>query len=95
MTAVIRPGKRRAWLPVLVAAVLFPLSVSALASSDVQALHVLNRLAFGPAPGEVQRVANMGVDQYIQQQLHPDSMPLPEALQQRLASFDTLQLSPT
>ncbi len=95
MTAVITPGKRGAWLPVLVAAVLFLLSVSAWASSDAQALHVLNRLAFGPAPGEVRRVASMGVDQYIQQQLHPDSMPLPEALQQQLAGFDTLQLSPT
>ncbi|HVC37469.1 MAG TPA: DUF1800 domain-containing protein, partial [Gammaproteobacteria bacterium] len=95
MTAVITPGKRRAWLPVLVAAVLFPLSASALASSDAQALHVLNRLAFGPAPGEVQHVANMGVDQYIQQQLHPDSMPLPDELQQQLAALDTLQLSPT
>ncbi|HKS94343.1 MAG TPA: hypothetical protein VJS16_06745 [Gammaproteobacteria bacterium] len=72
MTAVITPGKRSVWLPVLVAAVLFCLLVgNAFASTDVQALHVLNRLAFGPASGDVQRVAAVGVDQYIQQQLHP------------------------
>ncbi|MGA9856189.1 MAG: DUF1800 domain-containing protein [Gammaproteobacteria bacterium] len=70
-------------------------SVSAWASTDAQALHLLNRLAFGPAPGDVQRVAAMGVDQYIQQQLHPDSIPLPQELQQQLAALDTLRLSPT
>ena len=95
MTAVITPGKRGVWLPLVVAAVLFALSAGALASTDAQALHVLNRLAFGPAPGDVQRVASMGVDQYIQQQLHPDSMPLPDELQQQLAALDTLRLSPT
>ncbi|MDE2070748.1 MAG: DUF1800 domain-containing protein [Gammaproteobacteria bacterium] len=68
---------------------------SARASTDAQALHVLNRLAFGPAPGKVQRVAAMGVDQYIQQQLHPDAMPLPQDLQQQLSSLQTLALTPT
>ena len=95
MTAVITPGKRSLWLPVLMAAVLAALCTTARASTDAQALHALNRLAFGPAPGDVQRVAAMGVEQYIQQQLHPDSIPLPEGLQQQLTALDTLQLSPT
>lgn len=95
MTAVITPGKRSR-LPVLVTAVLFCLLLgSARASTDAQALHVLNRLAFGPAPGEVQCVAAMGVDQYIQQQLHPDAMPLPQGLQLQLSSLQTLSLTPT
>ncbi|HKT31157.1 MAG TPA: DUF1800 domain-containing protein [Gammaproteobacteria bacterium] len=95
MTAVITPGKRSR-LPVLVTAVLFCLLLgNAHASTGAQALHVLNRLAFGPRPGDVQRVAAMGVDAYIQQQLHPDSIPLPEELQQQLAALDTLQLTPT
>ncbi|MGH8363728.1 MAG: DUF1800 domain-containing protein [Gammaproteobacteria bacterium] len=95
MTAVITPGKRSVWLPVLMAAVLFLSCGGARASTDVQALHVLNRLAFGPAPGDAQRVAAMGVDQYIQQQLHPDSLPLPHDLQRQLSSLGTLMLTPT
>lgn len=40
--------------------------------SDEQARHVLNRLAFGPRPGEVERVRSMGVDRWIAQQLTPE-----------------------
>lgn len=49
-----------------------------------QALHVLNRLAFGPAPGDIERVQQLGIDAYIEQQLYPESIPMPEALGQRL-----------
>jgi uncharacterized protein (DUF1800 family) len=37
-----------------------------------QASHVLNRLAFGPRPGDVDRVVAMGVDRWIEAQLRPD-----------------------
>lgn len=37
-----------------------------------QAIHVLNRLAFGARPGDVDRVMAMGVDRWIEQQLRPD-----------------------
>jgi uncharacterized protein (DUF1800 family) len=40
-----------------------------------QAHHVLNRLAFGPRPGEVDRVVAMGVDRWIEQQLRPEALP--------------------
>jgi hypothetical protein len=36
-----------------------------------RALHALNRLTFGPRPGDVQQVMAMGVDQWIDLQLHP------------------------
>jgi uncharacterized protein (DUF1800 family) len=36
-----------------------------------QARHVLHRLAFGPRPGDVEVVRRMGVDRWIEQQLHP------------------------
>ncbi len=39
---------------------------------DQQVLQVLNRLAYGPRPGDVQRVRAMGVDNWIDLQLHPD-----------------------
>ncbi len=43
----------------------------ALSARD-SALHVLNRLAYGPRPGEVARVAAAGVMPWIDQQLAPD-----------------------
>jgi uncharacterized protein (DUF1800 family) len=38
-------------------------------------LHVLNRLGFGARPGDVERVRAMGLDNYIRQQLNPESIP--------------------
>ena len=55
-------------------------------------LHVLNRLAFGPRPGDVERVQAMGIGAYIEQQLHPERLP-DEALNARLATFETVSLS--
>src|SRR5262249_11386237 len=40
-----------------------------------QALHVLNRLSFGPRPGGVDRGAQTGVQASIEQQLHPERIP--------------------
>ncbi|MGV7207715.1 DUF1800 domain-containing protein [Oxalobacteraceae bacterium A2-2] len=53
--------------------------------------HVLNRLAYGPAPGDIERVRRMGVAAYIDEQLNPSAIPLPEALQARLAALETAQ----
>src|SRR5438874_3932629 len=39
-----------------------------------RALHALNRLAFGPRPGDVERVTAIGVDKWIDQQLHPEKI---------------------
>ena len=39
------------------------------------ALHVLNRLAYGPRPGEAERVAREGVDGWIERQLGPEAAP--------------------
>jgi uncharacterized protein (DUF1800 family) len=57
-----------------------------------RALHALNRLAFGPRPGDVERVAAMGVDQWIDQQLRPDKID-DHALDARLEQFRTLRMS--
>ena len=37
-----------------------------------KAIHALNRLAFGPRPGDVDRVLASGIDSWIEQQLHPE-----------------------
>jgi uncharacterized protein (DUF1800 family) len=57
---------------------------------DPLVLHVVNRLSFGAAPGELAQVQEMGVDRYIETQLNPETIPLPEALEAQLASFGDL-----
>jgi uncharacterized protein (DUF1800 family) len=58
----------------LAAAMSGPLAAQALTPRD-SARHVLNRLAYGPRPGEVDRVAAMGVMHWIDQQLDPARLP--------------------
>ncbi len=58
-------------------------------SPEQQAAHVLNRLANGPRPGDVDRVLKMGVQRYIDLQLDPQSLIYPASLTERLAALDT------
>jgi uncharacterized protein (DUF1800 family) len=62
------------------------------APDDKTIVHVLNRLGFGPGPGDVERVRRIGLTAYIEQQLRPESLP-DTAIAGRLASFSTLQMS--
>ncbi len=57
-----------------------------------RALHALNRLTFGPRPGDVQRVMAMGVEQWIDLQLHPRKID-DSALDVRLEPLRTLRMS--
>ncbi len=58
---------------------------------DRQAIHVLNRLAFGPTLEDFHRVKAIGVDRYVAEQLAPEAIPVPFELAWRLAPFDTLK----
>jgi uncharacterized protein (DUF1800 family) len=62
-------------------------------SKDKQVVHALNRLTFGPRPGDVDRVRRLGVEQWIRRQLQPDLIPADPALDARLQSLETLQLA--
>ena len=64
-------------------------------SDSEKALHVLNRLAYGPRPGDVDAVKRLGVKRYVEQQLNPDSLPLPPDLADRLSALPTYQLTAT
>jgi uncharacterized protein (DUF1800 family) len=57
-----------------------------------RALHALNRLTFGPRPGDLQRVEATGVDKWIQQQLNPATISDAE-LDGILQQFPAMQLS--
>ncbi len=56
-----------------------------------RALHLLNRFTFGPRPGDVERVEAMGVDEWFEQQLHPEKID-DAALEARLAPYRTLKM---
>jgi uncharacterized protein (DUF1800 family) len=57
-----------------------------------RAIHALNRLSFGPRPGDVERVLSTGVDKWIDQQLHPEKID-DRALDVRLSPFRTLRMN--
>ena len=54
--------------------------------------HVLNRIAFGPRTGDVDRVKAIGLERYIDQQLHPERVQ-DAALADRLAGLSTISMS--
>jgi uncharacterized protein (DUF1800 family) len=62
------------------------------ANEQKRAVHALNRLAFGPRPGDIQQVTAMGVDNWIDLQLHPEKIPDTVA-EARVAAFRTLRMS--
>ena len=54
----------------------------------------LNRLGYGPGPGALARISALGIARYVEQQLHPESLPEPADLKRRLAALETLQAGP-
>jgi uncharacterized protein (DUF1800 family) len=63
-------------------------------SGDQKVIHALNRLTFGPRPGDVEAVKLAGLDGWIEKQLHPRDIPENPALETKLARFETLSMSP-
>ena len=59
---------------------------------DQRILHALNRLGYGPRPGDLERVRRMGLAAYIETQLDPRGIPDP-AVEQALAAYPALALS--
>src|SRR6516225_6017508 len=43
-------------------------------SAEEAIVHALNRLAYGPRPGEVERIRQMGLAKWIEEQLNPQSI---------------------
>jgi uncharacterized protein (DUF1800 family) len=55
-------------------------------------LHVLNRLGFGARPGDVERVRAVGLERYIEQQLHPETIN-DSAAEAKLERLDVLKMT--
>src|SRR5580704_10757639 len=61
-------------------------------SEDEAIVHALNRLGYGPRPGDLQRVKEMGLAKWIDRQLRPESIN-DSGLEARLSRFPTLSMS--
>jgi uncharacterized protein (DUF1800 family) len=61
-------------------------------TEDQATLHALNRLAYGPRPGDVEYIKKIGLEKWIDQQLNPKSID-DSPLDQHLEKYPTLKMS--
>jgi len=66
--------------------------VPARAEEPDKVLHVLNRLTYGPAPGDLERVTAMGTAAFIASQLEPERLDEPAVLDEKLAGLPTASM---
>ena len=57
-------------------------------------VHTLNRLAFGPRPGDLERVNKLGLNRWIAQQLEPSKIAENPELTARLEPLDSVRMAP-
>jgi len=62
-------------------------------SKDAKVLHALNRLTFGPRPGDVERLRAIGLEKWIDQQLNPSRILENPSLGARLEPLQSLRMS--
>ncbi|SNT02733.1 Uncharacterized conserved protein, DUF1800 family [Granulicella rosea] len=60
-------------------------------NDEERVLQVLNRLTYGPRPGELERVRAMGLNAWLSQQLNPSTID-DSALERRLKDYPAMQL---
>lgn len=65
----------------------------AYAADQAQALHLLNRITYGPSPYSMAQVQSMGLTAYIEQQLHPEQIQDAPELQQALDQLTILKMT--
>ena len=58
-----------------------------------KAAHLLDRLAFGGRPGDAERILEMGIDAWLDEQLQPYG-PEGRRLEEAIADFETLEMDP-
>jgi|GEM_PF-32329 len=63
-------------------------------TEEQRILHLLNRITFGPRPGDIERVRVMGPDKFLEAQLRPEMIDDAE-VEKRLAVLPTQQMSST
>src|SRR5471032_2304483 len=76
----------------IVAVLAISTSTATFPKDDRAIAHVLSRISFGPRPGDVEKVRSIGLQRYIDEQLHPERI-ADTALTARLAGLTTIGLS--
>lgn len=61
-------------------------------TEDEAVLHAMNRLAYGPRPGDVDQIRQTGLEKWIEQQLHPETIEDAD-LNQRLQRYPSITMS--
>jgi uncharacterized protein (DUF1800 family) len=69
------------------------LPITALTAGEAT-LHALNRLGYGPRPGDDERIRQLGLEKWVEQQLRPDSLS-DSGLDERLQKYPTIMMSST
>jgi uncharacterized protein (DUF1800 family) len=62
-------------------------------TKDQKILQALNRLTFGPRPGDSTRVRSLGLKKWIDLELHPDRIAESPRLEAKLRTLDSLRMS--
>jgi len=57
-----------------------PPTAPAPTTQEAKVRHLLNRITYGPKPDDIDAVMRMGMDRYIDQQLTPESIALPDSI---------------
>jgi len=63
-------------------------------SKDQQILHALDRLTFGPRPGDVAHVKKVGLKKWIDLELHPERIQENPDLEAKLQPLESLRMTP-
>ena len=61
-------------------------------TEDEAIAHALNRLAYGARPGDAEHIRQIGLEKWIDQQLHPESID-DNALDERVKKYSTIKMS--
>jgi uncharacterized protein (DUF1800 family) len=59
---------------------------------EQKAIHLLDRVTFGPRPGDVERVLKTGWERFLNEQLHPERIP-DQLVEQKLQPIESIHLT--
>ena len=76
----------------IVAIVAISTSAATFTKDDEAIAHILNRTGFGPRPGDIEKVRQLGIPRYIDEQLRPERIADGDATA-RLSGLATIELS--
>src|SRR5258708_19721018 len=62
-------------------------------TKDQQILHALDRLTYGPKPGDLEAVKKIGLKKWLDLQLHPERLPENPELTKKLDPLESLLMS--